>query len=176
MKTERYVSVMANLKKENRLNTALITVLVFLVVVLAIYSIALSKRQTTVIIPKGLAASVEVGQSEADQEYLSAMGNYVAYMFLNFDPQNVIGQYEVLATLATTVARKQMFETATEYKRNNISSRIYIRKINVTDQVIEVYGERSKYILDKEVENKTFVLKVAYEISFGSFRVKELIL
>jgi type IV conjugative transfer system protein TraE len=167
---------MANLKKENKLNTVLITVLVFLVVVLAIYSIALSKRQTTVIIPKGLSASVEVGQSEADKEYLKAMGNYVAYMFLNFDPQNVVGQYEVLATLATSVARKQMFETATEYKKNNISSRIYIRTVNVTDKVIEVHGQRSKYILDKEVENKNFILKVVYEINFGSFRVKELIL
>jgi type IV conjugative transfer system protein TraE len=161
---------------ENKVNTVLITVLVFLVVVLAIYSIALSKRQTTIIIPKGLSASVEVGQSEADKEYLSAMGSYTAYMFLNFDPQNVIGQYEVLSTLATTAARKQMFETATEYKKNNISSRIFIRKVNVTDKVIEVHGQRSKYILDKEVESKSFVLKIAYEISFGSFRVKELIL
>ncbi len=122
----------------------------------------------------GLNQQVTIGNESASEEYLLAMGNYVAYLFLNFNPRTVLSQYEVLSQLASGVVRAEMFTIAEEYQKTNISSRIIIDALDVTDQVITVKGFRTKYILDRPVEEQQFALRIKYRISYGSFRIQEL--
>jgi type IV conjugative transfer system protein TraE len=174
MTTNRYVSIMANLHLRNRLSTFLIALLIVSLVVESLYLVVISSRQTVVIVPKGLSQTVSVGQDEASTEYLLAMGSYVAYLFLNFDVTNVVGQYEQLSSLTSSVVRTQTFKLAEEYRTSNISSRIFVKKVTATNLEISVSGTRLKYILDKVVEEKEFTLKIKYRIEYGNFRIQEL--
>ena len=174
MQMKRYVSEMANLGLRNKLNTVVIVVLVFVVLILGVNTISMSKQHTVVIVPKGFDQTVTIGNSTASEEYLLAMGNYVAFLFLNFDETTVINQYDTLSGLSSGAVRTEAVMLAEDYKKSHISSRAVIQRIDVTDQSIAVVGRRTKYIMDKAVEDINFTLIIRYSIKFGTFRVDEL--
>ena len=174
MKFGNYVNVMANLNLKSKLLAFIIGVLILAVVLQQLYIGTIIRHQNTVFVPMGLTQSVVVGNESASEEYLLAMGSYVAYLFLNFNPSTVINQYEILSQLTSGVVRTEAFKLAEEYKKTNISSRIIIDSVNVTDQDITVKGFRTKYILDRAVEDQAFALKIKYRIFYGSFRIQEL--
>jgi type IV conjugative transfer system protein TraE len=176
MRFDAYVSLLANLNIKNRLYTFIIVVLTVAVVIESFYIAAIGRKQTVIVIPKGLSQTVQVGQEEASEEYLLAMGHYVTYLFLNFDPATVNANYETLSTITSGVVQTELYKIAEDYKRNNIASRVVINSINLTDKGITVRGRRIKYILDRPVEDNAFNLLINYKISFGYFRVQELAL
>ena len=173
---KKYVSEMANLKSRNKLNTVVILVLTVTVLMLGISMISASRQHTVIIVPKGIDQTVTVGQSTASKEYLLAMGNYVTFLFLNFDETTVVNQYDTLSALSSGAVRTEAVMLAEGYKKNHISSRAVIQRIEATDKDITVVGRRAKYIMDKEVEGANFTLTIKYIIQFGTFRVEELFL
>ena len=174
MKTSDRTNIMAVLDVKNKLSTVIIGILLFCLVVLVLFIFTTGKQQTVVIIPKGLDQTVQIGQEEASEEYLLAMGSYIAYLFMNFDSTTVVYQYDTLSSLSAAVVRTEAIKMAEDYRKSGVSSRCVIQKIDVTDQTITVRGRRIKYILDKSVEDKTFNLRIKYEIRFGTFRISEL--
>lgn len=171
MKTKDRVNIMATLDWKNKLSTIVIAVLLALLLLQAAYMLTTGSKQSVVIIPKGLEATVVVGQQTASKEYLMAMGNYATYLFLNFDTFNVISQYDTIASLSTDAVRAEMIRLAEDYRKSGVSSRCFIHKIDVTDQVVTLRGQRTRYILDKPMEEKSFTLNIKYEIRFGTFRI-----
>jgi type IV conjugative transfer system protein TraE len=174
MRFDAYVSLLANLNIKNRVYAFIITVLTIAVVIESFYIAAIGRKQTVIIIPKGLNNTVQVGQEEASEEYLLAMGHYVTFLFLNFDPSTVTANYETLSTLTSSVVQTELFKIAEDYKKNNIASRVVINSIDLTDKGITVKGRRVKYILDRSVEDRSFTLLISYKITFGYFRVQGL--
>jgi type IV conjugative transfer system protein TraE len=176
MRFDAYVSLLANLNIKNRLYAFIIVILTVAVVIESFYIAAIGRKQTVIVIPRGLSQTVQVGQEEASEEYLLAMGHYVAFLFLNFDPKTVNANYEALSTITSGVVQTELYKIAEDYKKNNIASRVVINSIDLTDMGITVKGRRVKYILDRPVEDAGFELLIKYKISFGYFRVQELAL
>ncbi|MDR0453827.1 MAG: type IV conjugative transfer system protein TraE [Deferribacteraceae bacterium] len=174
MTTKRYVSSMANLSTRNKFNTIIIAILVSATLILSINVVLISKQQKVILIPQGINQNITVGHNFASEEYLLAMGNYVTFLFLNFDETTVVSQYDMLSGLSSGVVRTETVQLAEDYKKNHISSRVLVQKIEATDKNVTVIGRRTKYIMDKAVEETNFTLVIRYSITFGTFRVDEL--
>jgi type IV conjugative transfer system protein TraE len=163
---------------QNRLLKFALVVLLLMNVWLTYSLVKASNNQTVIVIPKGLDKTITMQGGEFDQQYLIAMGNYIAGLYWSFTPQQVQGQYQQLASfLAPAVSpafKADLIAMADAHRSNEVTMSFIVNDIQVElqpNKVITVKGWQSKYILKNRVSEGTFALEITYDTKAGRLQV-----
>jgi type IV conjugative transfer system protein TraE len=173
-----YRNAVSTMFTQNRLLKFALVVMLIMLVWLSYSLVKAVNNQTVVIIPKGLDKTVTMQGGEFDQQYLIAMGNYIAGLYWSFTPSQVQGQYQQLASLlapaVSPALKADLIAMADAHKANEVTMSFIINDIQVELQpqrIITVKGWQSKYILKNRVSEGAFILEIAYGTQAGRLQV-----
>lgn len=183
MKFERYISNASNVFAQNRLLKLVVIVLVVLVMFSFAKITELSGNQKVILVPAGLSDKVEIGSSQADETYLSAMGVYAATLMYSTTAVSVETQYKLLTELFDTAAytkySESLMTTAAAQAKNAVSFSLKIDQIQIETspkQEIRMSVSIEKYIFgqksDAVPERRELV--VGFKLSNGRFYITTL--
>ncbi|MCP3922827.1 MAG: hypothetical protein GY714_09605 [Desulfobacterales bacterium] len=178
MITKIYTDDMQNLKLSLNFIKLIVLILTIGLGVSSYYSYKAVTYQRTVIKPLVGSYDFSISDSDANNTYIERMSESIIYLSQNYTPKGVDRQFNALIQMCTASFKPKLERTLYENKKNikkfNIVSSFIVNddiKINREKGIIEILGNSSKYMKDKEYSRDTKIFVINYKIVNGQFLI-----
>ncbi|MBI3753973.1 MAG: type IV conjugative transfer system protein TraE [Deltaproteobacteria bacterium] len=180
MHLDMYLNKMANVVRENKLLKFAVVVIGAATIFNAVMIQKAFNSQRTILLPAVAREKIEVGESDASEEYISEMARQVMGLTFNYIPANAREQFSAVLTMYISdgfpEARRQFYLLADQVETAQNSSAFYIQHlaINPKQSVVTIKGLRRQFSNDLKIEDGPKTYQLWYQIVNGRFRVVRL--
>jgi conjugal transfer pilus assembly protein TraE len=179
---KRYLEERENLRASNRFLKFFVVVIGIAVILNSVFTYFLMKEQKVVIVPPVYSDKLFISGSDASDEYLYAMGNFISFLMLTYSPGTARAQFnhflKFCAPESFTKFKTTLYSLADKVETALISSAFYLQKISVNrvERVLEVTGLLSQWTQQHQfITNEVKKYRIKYKIQNGFFMVEDFV-
>ena len=182
MELKKYLEERENLRASNKLLKFFVVVIGTVVILNSLLTLYLTKEQKVVVVPPVYSDKLFIAGSDASDEYLYAMGNFITFLMLTYSPGTARTQFNHFLKFCSPEAfvkfKPFLYSLADKVETAHISSAFFPYKISVNrvEKVLEVSGHLDQWTDARQFitnENKRYRIK--YRIQNGFFMVDDFV-
>jgi conjugal transfer pilus assembly protein TraE len=176
---KKYLEERENLRASNKLLKFFIVVIGIAVLLNSVFTYFLMKTNKVIIVPPVYSDKLYISGSDASDEYLFSMGNFISFLMLTYSPGTARTQFNHFLKFCSPEAfpkfKAMLYSLADKIETAQVSSVFYPYKVSVNraEKVLEVSG-----LLNQWTQNQQFITnegkryRIKYKIQNGFFMVE----
>jgi conjugal transfer pilus assembly protein TraE len=175
----KYLEEKENLKASNKFLKFFIVVIGIAVVFNSIFTYFLIKEQKVVVVPPVYSDKLFISGSDASDEYLYSMGNFISFLMLTYSPATARMQFNHFLKFCSPEAfakfKPMLYSLADKVETAQVSSAFFPQRISVNraEKVLEVSGLLSQWTQHQQfITNEMKKYRIKYRIQNGFFMVE----
>jgi conjugal transfer pilus assembly protein TraE len=146
----------------------------------SLLTLYLTKEQKVVVVPPVYSDKLFIAGSDASDEYLYAMGNFITFLMLTYSPGTARVQFNHFLKFCSPTAfvkfKTFLYSLADKVETAHISSAFFPYKVTVNraEKVIEVTGLLNQWSSGGHfITNENKKYRIKYKIQNGFFMVED---
>jgi conjugal transfer pilus assembly protein TraE len=176
---KKYLEEKENLRASNKLLKFFVVVIGLAVILNSVFTYFLMKEQKIVIVPPVYSDKLFISGSDASDEYLFSMGNFISFLMLTYSPATVRVQFNHFLKFCSPEAfpkfKTMLYSLADKIETAQVSSAFFPQKVSVNrvERTLEVSGHLSQWTQNQQfITNEVKKYKIKYRIQNGFFMVE----
>ena len=153
----------------------------FVILMLVILSISLSHRSMVTLVPMNLNSPIEVSNNSISAEYLSQSALSFINLRLNFDPDTIDKNHQVILKFASTNSypslKKSLDTESSLVKEQGITSNFYVSDVHINRKNLSVIvsGRLIRSVSSKTLPSVNTKFQITFENNNGLLSVSKFV-
>jgi conjugal transfer pilus assembly protein TraE len=176
---KRYLEERENLRASNKLLKFFVVVIGIAVILNSAFTLFLMKENKVVIVPPVYSDKLFVSGTDASDEYLSSIGNFISFLMLTYSPATARTQFSHFLKFCSPEAfpkfKAILYSLADKIETTQVSSVFYPQRISVNraEKVLEILGLLNQWTSNHQfITNEVKRYRIKYKIQNGFFMVE----
>jgi conjugal transfer pilus assembly protein TraE len=137
------------------------------------------KEQKIVVVPPVYSDKLFISGSDASDEYLYSMGNFISFLMLTYSPATARVQFNHFLKFCSPEAfskfKPMLYSLADKIETAQVSSAFYSQKISINraEKILEISGQLSQWTQSQQfITNEVKKYRIKYTIQNGFFMIE----